>query len=244
MNIIKLNATESTNTFLKELSRHKELDNFTVVVADIQSKGRGQMGASWNSDDGKNLTFSILIKFNDFEIMNQFYLSKVVSLAIYQCLVSVLNVKLAIKWPNDIMAGQSKIAGILIENSVKQSKITQSIVGIGLNVNQEIFENLPYATSINIISNQKYDLDLLLNKIIEEIKGNIELLNTKQFDLIDRLYLEKLFKLNVPAKYKDRHGNQFVGKITGVSKDGKLEVELENKKTFKFNLKEIEFKRL
>ncbi len=244
MNIIKLNATESTNTFLKELCKHKELDNFTVVVTRNQTKGRGQMNAVWSSEVGKNITFSILIKFNDFEIKNQFYLSKVISLAIYECLKPFLNINLTIKWPNDIMAGQSKIAGILIENSVKQSKIIQSVIGVGLNVNQEVFENVSYATSMKLITRRNFDLDFLLNKLVKSFKRNIELLNAKQFDLIDVLYLDKLFKLNVPAMYKDKNGNQFMGKIGGVSTEGKLQIELENGKTFIFNLKEIEYERL
>lgn len=244
MRLVKLNATESTNTFLKELSRREELDNFTVVVTNNQTKGRGQMNAVWNSEEGKNLIFSILIKDVNIEINDQFYISKAISLSIYECMTSILNVNTSIKWPNDILAGESKIAGILIENTVKKSKIKQSVVGVGVNVNQVVFKNLPFATSMKLITKDNFDLDLLLNKIIEAIIRNVELLYTKQFDLLDEFYLEKLYRLNVFSVYKDKLGNQFRGKIIGVAKDGKLQVKLENKKTHKFNLKEIEFVRL
>ncbi len=241
MNIVKVDATNSTNTFLKELCQQNEVENFTVVVTKKQTSGRGQMQSVWQSDKDKNLTFSVLVKFDDLKIDNQFYLSKVISLAVHDVLVEFLPSKIMIKWPNDILADQSKIAGILIENSVKKTKIVQSIIGIGLNVNQEYFKDLPNATSMKIISDKEYDLNALLLKLVETLKYNIDLLNNNKFDLINELYLKNLYKLKTPAMFKDVNGNLFLGNILGVTKEGKLQVALEDEKIKVYNLKEIKF---
>lgn len=244
MNIVKVDATKSTNTFLKELDQQNTVENYTVVITANQTKGRGQMHAVWQSENGKNLTFSVLVRFDDLEIANQFYISKAVSLAINDVLSEFLSSKIMIKWPNDILADESKIAGVLIENSVRKTKIYKSIIGVGLNVNQECFKELPNATSMKLISREEYDLELVLDNLLNSIKKYIELLNKKQFEFIDKLYLKQLFLLNVPAMYKDINSSLFLGKILGVTKNGKLQVELDDDKTQEFNLKEVEFVQL
>lgn len=240
MHIVKVDATESTNTFLKELCQQNHLENFTVVSANEQTKGRGQMHASWQSEKGKNLTFSVLVRFDDLEINQQFYISKVISLAIFEVLYDLLPTKISVKWPNDIMSAHQKICGILIENSVKKTRIVYSIVGIGLNVNQLKFENLPNASSMKLIANTSFDLDYVLQKILKSIKKYTAILDAKDFQLIDSLYLKHLYKFNKPAMYKNRNEN-FMGKIVGVSLHGKLQVELEDKTIKEFDLKEIKF---
>ncbi len=242
MKIIKLDAIGSTNTFLKELCHKNDVENLTVVITDGQTKGRGQMQSVWESEIGKNLIFSILIRFVPLEVENQFYISKVISLAIHEFLASVLDKKIDIKWPNDILAEQKKICGVLIENTVKKAKVHQSIVGIGLNVNQEVFNNLPNATSMKLVSKEDYILDDLLEKLVVSIKKYVSVLNDKNFNLIDKLYLEKLYKLNVPSMFKSTvTDNLFMGKIIGISKQGQLKVELEDEYIRQFNLKEIAF---
>lgn len=242
MKIIKLDAIGSTNTFLKELCHKNEVENFTVVITDNQTNGRGQMQSVWESERGKNLMFSVLIRFSGLRLEQQFYISKAISLAIYDCLQMFLDVKINIKWPNDILAEQSKICGVLIENSVKKATIHQSIVGIGLNVNQEEFINLPNATSMKLISGIDYDLNSLLEQIVSSIKKYISILSNQEFVLIDNLYLERLYKMNVPTMFKNHLTNKiFMGKIVGVSDQGQLKVELEDETISQFNLKEIEF---
>jgi len=242
MKIIKLDAIDSTNTFLKELCQHKSVEDFTVVIAKNQTKGRGQMNAVWKSEAGKNLMFSVLVKFDFLQVQNQFYISKAVSLAVYEVLSTELSSNISIKWPNDIMAGDKKICGILIENSVKKTTIYQSIVGIGLNVNQESYINLPNATSMKMILGNNFDLDMVLEKILLSIKKNIIFLNKGKFDKIDELYLKKLYKINKPTMFKNSMGTIFMGKIIGVSTEGHLKIELENEQVKTFNLKEISFK--
>lgn len=242
MKIIKLNAIESTNTFLKDLCQRNELENFTVVYAENQLKGRGQMNSKWDSEVGKNLTFSVLIKYSSFAVSNQFYISKFISLAIYDVINSIVEVPVAIKWPNDILTERKKVGGILIENSVKRSEIQYSVVGIGINLNQESFDNLPNAISLKMITGQVYDLEFLLKKIVESVKLNYELIVDAKFDSINKRYLKYLYKYLKPSMYKDVvKGNLFLGKIVGVSDDGRLNVELEDEKIKVFNLKEIEF---
>ncbi len=241
MKIVKLDAINSTNTFLKEMIANDDVENFTVVIASEQTNGRGQMNATWQSDKGKNLLFSVLIKFDDFQIHNQFSISKVISLAVYDVLSSLISSPIYIKWPNDIMAENKKICGILIENSVKKANIYQSVVGIGLNVNQQVFNNLPNATSLKLLTAKKYDLDKLLENLIVSIKKYVALLNTQKFNIIDDLYLQQLYKINKPAMFKDDSGTVFMGIIIGVSQQGILRVKMENETVIEYNLKEISF---
>ncbi|MCK5815034.1 MAG: biotin--[acetyl-CoA-carboxylase] ligase [Flavobacteriaceae bacterium] len=241
MKLIKLNATTSTNFYLKELSVSEALENFSVVVAKLQSKGKGQLNSSWQSERGKNLTFSVFVRLSNVGIIDQFYLSKVVSIAVVKVLSEVVNVPVMIKWPNDILAGGLKIAGILIENRVKKAKLSESVIGIGLNVNQAEFQNLPKATSLIRIANLEFDLDSLLEKIVISLKDCIALLEKREFETIDQMYFKHLFRLNNPAMYKDKVGGLFMGKIVNVSKTGKLQMELEDDTQKEFDLKEVEF---
>ncbi len=240
MHIVKVDATESTNTFLKEMCQQNTLENFTVVIAEEQTKGRGQMHTSWQSENGKNLTFSVLVYFGDLKIDRQFYISKIISLSIHKVLSDLLSVNISVKWPNDILSAHQKICGVLIENSVKKTQINYSIIGVGLNVNQLEFENLPNATSMKLISNTSFDLETVLQDLVESMKKYVEILYTKNYQLIDALYIKHLYKFNKPSMFKSG-SRSFMGKIVGVSLQGKLQVELENETIKEFDLKEIEF---
>lgn len=241
MKIIKLDAIDSTNIFLKELCQENDVEDFTIVITDNQTKGRGQMSSVWNSNIDENLTFSMLTRFEKLSIENQFYISKVVSLAIHETLSAILSVKISIKWPNDILSEQRKICGVLIENSVKKTKIKHSIVGIGLNVNQTVFKDLPNATSMKLISSRDFNLDELLDKLTSNIKKYVKILNANDFTQIDNLYLKRLYKMNTPTMFRDAKEMVFMGKIIGVSTEGRLQVELETEEIKEFNLKEIQF---
>lgn len=241
MKLIKLNATASTNSYLRELSKHKDLESFTVVVAKNQTNGRGQINSIWQSEHGKNLIFSIFIRFEDLKIDNQFYLSKVVSVALASVIRTKINAEIQVKWPNDILAGRSKIAGILIESSVKKTKLTETVIGIGLNVLQTKFDNLSNVTSFKILKNKDVNFDQLLKQIVNSLKFHIAFLIQNKFEAIDELYFEYLYNYNIPAMYKDQFGTLFMGKIVGITRPGKLQVELEDETISEFDLKEIEF---
>lgn len=240
MNLIKLDATDSTNVYLKQLSIDSNLENYTVVVSKKQTSGKGQMGAIWKSEDGKNLTFSLLIK-NVIENTAQIFdLNVAVATAILQTLESFNIPELSIKWPNDILSGNKKIAGILIENCFKPDRTIESIVGIGLNVNQTNFENLPKASSLSKIMNQKYDLDLLLEKIVLKIEDNCNFISQKKSQILWHLYHDRLFKKEVEMEFQTELNFKFIGIIQGVSKTGLLEVLVDDKTIKTFLTKEIQ----
>lgn len=236
MNLIKLDATDSTNLFLKELSTVQQLPDFTVVSSHQQSKGRGQMGSSWQSEPGKNLTFSILKFFEGLQPSEQFKITLAVSLAIFDVLYQVNIPEIKVKWPNDIMSGNKKICGILIENIIKGATIEKTIVGIGLNVNQTYFEGLDQASSMKIQTGTTFDMEKLFTMLVDRLK--IGLTNIEGYDLHDT-YEERLFRRNVPTTFIDATQNSFIGSIQGVESTGRLKVKMDNGKLKKFNFKEI-----
>lgn len=240
MKIIRLNTVKSTNTYLKNIDLTNEGDNYTVVVAKEQTAGRGQMKSKWISEAGKNLTFSVLCRFNDLKVENQKYLNYAISLGVYDVLKELKLSKLSIKWPNDILSGKKKVCGILIENNLKGSYIKSSVIGVGLNVNQEKFNNdLVMASSLKNILKKDFDLESLLQSILERIKQNIDLLNSEKFDFLNEKYLKVLYKKGIPNMFKNKKGVLFMGKIIGVSKEGKLQVELTDETIKEFGIKEI-----
>ena len=242
MKIVKLDAISSTNAFLKDMVRTSPVENYTVVVAENQTKGKGQFDNIWISDKGKNLTFSILCNFLKLEIRHSFYLNCAVSLAIHMVLNNYIKEKLKIKWPNDILSSDKKLCGILIENTVSNGKIVNAVIGIGLNVNQESFpETLSNAASLKMLTGLTYDKSVILDELIAAIQVQMALIQTEKFSMLKSNYEQALYRNGQPAMFKnDRFGN-FLGKILGITYQGQLVVELENERLEKFDLKEIEF---
>jgi BirA family biotin operon repressor/biotin-[acetyl-CoA-carboxylase] ligase len=239
MKLIKLDAIDSTNEFLKGLSNNQLVENFTVVTAESQTKGKGQMGSVWVSEPSKNLIMSVLIKDFLLDICSVFDLNIVASVSIIQALESFNIPELSIKWPNDIMSYNKKIGGILIENSIKSNGAINSIVGLGLNVNQINFEYLPKATSLAVICNTSFDKEEILLKIIEKLEQNIQSWHQNK-DLMWTDYTEKLFKKGIPMPFSDENQQNFMGIIQGVSSIGKLQILLENDAVPEFDIKEIQ----
>jgi BirA family biotin operon repressor/biotin-[acetyl-CoA-carboxylase] ligase len=239
MKLIKLDAIDSTNDFLKTLSSHEELDNFTVVTAENQTKGKGQMGSKWVSESGKNLIMSVLVK--DFLYDNEqvFNISIIVSLAVIKTLKELDIPDLSIKWPNDIMSYNKKIGGILIENTIKSDGRIVSVVGLGLNVNQINFELLPNASSMAVISGKSFDKNILPELIVGKIQQKIESWQTKSTDFWKKYY-NTLFRKGVPMPFKNLQNQNFMGIIQGVSSVGKLQVLLEDDSVSEFDIKEIQ----
>ena len=240
MKLIKLDAIDSTNDFLKRLSGEQALENYTVVTAEKQTRGKGQMGAKWDSETGKNLMFSVLINNRLATISEIFDLNVAVALAVLTTL-EINNIpNLSIKWPNDIMSDNKKVAGILIENSIKNNGEISSIIGVGLNVNQLNFDELPKASSLAVIMKKEFDKNVILNQFIDCLKLNCDLLNNKlAFQLWDN-YNNKLFKKGIPMPFSLPDETQFMGIIQGVNSLGKLEVKLENDFIETFGIKEIQ----
>lgn len=239
MKLIKLDAIDSTNDFLKALVAQDELNNFTVVTAENQTKGKGQMGARWVSESGKNLIMSVLVK--DFLQDNEqmFNMNIVVSLAVIETLKTFDIPDLSIKWPNDIMSYNKKIGGILIENTIKSDGRIVSVVGLGVNINQTNFEHLPNASSLAVISGNSFDKDLFPELIVGKIQQIIASWERNSTDFWDK-YFNSLFKKGVPVPFKNTKNQNFMGIIQGVSSIGKLQVLLENDLVSEFDIKEIQ----
>ena len=216
------------------------LENYTVVTTNEQIKGRGQQGSSWESEPFKNLMFSVFVSFKQLSILEKKYLNFAISLAVFDTLLEENIPAISIKWPNDILSGNKKVGGILIENTLKGSLIASSIIGIGLNVNQINFPAvLNKASSLQLVTHQNYNLELLLSRIILKLEEKVTLLNARDFKILEAAYLKVLYKKNIPTMFKDSKDVLFMGIIRGISKDGKLQVELEDASLGEFGIKEI-----
>ena len=241
MKIIKLDASNSTNTFTRELAKKSEIEDYTIVTTNQQTSGRGQQGNVWESDPFKNLTFSVFTSLKRLKIKNQAYLSFAVSLAVYDSLKSLGIPNLSVKWPNDIMSGKKKICGILIENTLLQKRIKNSVVGIGLNVNQETFSDKhPNASSLKIIMKKDFSLEPIMHSMVENIKYRILSIEEGAFNKTHKDYLAILYRKDVESIFNRKNNDSlFTGTITGVSKEGGLQIRIEDKTTVTCRLKEV-----
>lgn len=239
MRIIKLNAIDSTNSFLRQLSAEESVEDFTVVVTEHQTNGRGQMGTQWESQNAKNLMFSVFKDVSSLDVASHFYLSMAVSLAVSEALKSFQISTIKIKWPNDILSEQQKICGILIENVIKQNELQSSIIGIGINVNQIVFNDLPNASSMQLISGKHFNRDQVLYEVLEQLKYYFSILDSKRYDVLKHTYEANLFRKDKPSTFKDKKGNLFSGYIKGVSDSGHLNVLIEDAIVKSFDLKEV-----
>lgn len=239
MHYIKVLATDSTNKELKRrLTKNPRISN-TSLLAQKQIEGRGQQGANWKTENFKNLTFSILINNLTINAIENFKLNALVSLSIRKYLQQETgHDNFMIKWPNDILADQKKLCGILIENTIKSHQITQSIIGIGINVNQTDFEGLPKATSLKNLTGKTYDITTLWEGLSELIEQEIQHHQDTPLPEIIRQYEARLFMINRSAYFQLPSGETVSGTIRGVSKIGKLLLETDAE-IKEFQLKEI-----
>ena len=257
-----LHEIESTNTYANDLLKNVNPPEGTIVYTDNQTKGRGQRGSAWHSEIAQNITISVVLKPSFLSLNTHFYLSKITALALYDVLAELLpnsQYDIKIKWPNDILVNEKKIAGVLIENTIQQQGLQHSIIGIGFNVNQANFNDLNNtATSLKIeqlrcfdtLSNQStqsplnndFDRKIVLEKICQQLEKWYLKLKANNTELIDFTYKKQLFKLNEPAQFiNTKTQTLFNGTITNVTKEGCLEIALENKELTYFELKEVKF---
>jgi BirA family transcriptional regulator, biotin operon repressor / biotin---[acetyl-CoA-carboxylase] ligase len=239
MNIIKLSAINSTNDYLKELLATRYVENFTVITTENQTGGRGQMGTVWAVEAGKNLTFSLLVKDLLPTVNNIFSLNAGVAVAIAKALVSTGILGITIKWPNDILAGNKKLGGILIENSIKSDGEIFSVIGIGINVNQQNFEGLPKATSLSLAVGRQLDKDAIMITILEEIKRAVSRLANKDEKGVWDDYHALLYKKSIPMPF-EKDGKTFMGIIESVTRNGVLRVRLEDESVAEYGIKEVQ----
>jgi BirA family transcriptional regulator, biotin operon repressor / biotin---[acetyl-CoA-carboxylase] ligase len=241
-NYITIKDVDSTNNYLKELaSNSKPVMEGTVIMAENQYAGRGQHQNGWYAEPGKNLTFSLLLKPGFISIADQFDLTRATSLGVFDALEPLLGDKLKIKWPNDIYYGDYKLGGMLIENMIQGGQIKHSIIGIGLNINQENFpEHLPNAISLKQILHQDYALAALLSEICRHIEAWYLNLKAGKISFVRNSYLTRLYWLNEQKGFK-AGGRFFEGTIKEVMFNGLLVIEDTKGHVSEFSLKEIEF---
>ena len=239
--IYRIAQTYSTNNYAATQLLTNSPPDGSVIITDSQIDGRGQGVAKWESESGRNLTFSIVLYPDFLEVSNQFELSKVISLGVVDFL-SAFTPDVSIKWPNDIYIGNGKVAGILIENSIRINKISSSIIGIGLNINQQLFKgDAPNPVSLGQITQKSYDLDELFSQLCEKIDFRYRQLAAKEILKIDTDYAAILYRRDLWAHYSDENGD-FEGRILGVDQIGRLQIETRLGKINRYHFKEVTFK--
>lgn len=234
--IINLDEVTSTNSYAQKLAVETNLIEGLVVLAKNQTAGKGQRGNTWQVEPGKNLTFSLLLTPN-IAVNEQFMLSKAIALGLFDFLTALNLKSVAIKWPNDILVNNKKIAGILIENTLKANKISTSIVGVGLNVNQQAFSSNLNATSLQNELNINFDIETLFNDLLICLEKRYLMLRALQYQKINTDYLANLLGYNTELNYKVGE-NPCKGIIRGVNPLGLLQLEI-NGKIIEFDLKEV-----
>lgn len=238
--IINLKTTASTNAYVKRLLFTSDLPEGAVVVTHEQSAGKGQGTNTWESEPGKNLTFSLLLKPTFLAADKMFLVSKAVSLGMVEFLNS-FGKKFTIKWPNDIYFNDKKIAGILIENQLLGNYFGYSIIGIGLNVNQQKFlSDAPNPMSMQQIFKVEFDLDKTLHQLLENIDVWFQRLKTGNFKLINDTYHSMLYRNSGFHKFKTSQ-TVFEARIKNVKDDGQMMLQKTSGKTLAFYFKEVEF---
>ncbi|HBS88682.1 MAG: biotin--[acetyl-CoA-carboxylase] ligase [Bacteroidetes bacterium GWF2_38_335] len=237
--IYRPEQTNSTNSFASNLiNEGKEKTEF-VVITKRQDKGKGQNTNKWESEPDKNLTFSLAIFPEQFPPQKQFLISKAVSLSILEVLINEI-MGVSIKWPNDIYIGDKKVAGILIENTIKGSVLSHSIIGIGLNVNQEIFiSDAPNPVSLRMLTGKNYDTEVLFKLIMEKIEKRFTEIFNGSFINTDIEYEKSMYLIGKESRFLE-NGIEFSGVIEGVNDYGQLKINT-GKLIRVFNFNEIKF---
>lgn len=239
--IIRLDEVESTNLHLKKIAREVHPAEGSLVIADYQTAGRGQMGTSWFSSKGENLLFSLLIYPQHVVAAEQFIISRIAALAVKNTLDQFAN-DIRIKWPNDIYWQDKKICGMLIENDVQGQQIENSVIGFGINVNEQSFpSDLPNPISLRQITGMVHDREYLLDTFMREFfllyrdfeQGNIE--------GIEDEYMFDLYRVNDYYWYEDANG-KFQAMIEDVLPSGHLLLRtLDSGEVRKYAFKEVTF---
>jgi BirA family biotin operon repressor/biotin-[acetyl-CoA-carboxylase] ligase len=235
---VYLEETTSTNDALKLMFSIENLPEGAVVYTDFQTNGRGQQNNSWESQPAENLLMSVLLQPHFLFADEQVWLNIVISLALRDIAEDFAKTTAYIKWPNDIYIGDKKVAGILIENVLQGNRLRFSIVGVGLNLNQQVFET-PKAASLTYFSGAWIDPKVLRLSLNEKITHYYSLLKGKKNSQLWDLYHQHLLGKGKEAQFKLQE-NLVVATIMGIDKKGRLHLLLEDE-IRSFAHKEIEF---
>ncbi|MGJ8661426.1 MAG: biotin--[acetyl-CoA-carboxylase] ligase [Bacteroidota bacterium] len=235
---IHLSSVDSTNNYAANMLKAGLLNHGTVILADEQTNGRGQRGSVWQSEPGMNLQMSLVLTFENVNSEAQRFINSLVSIS----MVSLLNnrgIEAKIKWPNDILVNNKKIAGILIENQLSKQNINSSIIGIGLNVNQLDFKDL-FATSLKNEIGSFTPISEVLDSLLLQLNLYYEMFAKNNFSELEKNYFKHLWGFQELKKFSDKNGD-FSGTITGISDNGLLIIETEEGQR-EYDIKEIKVK--
>jgi BirA family transcriptional regulator, biotin operon repressor / biotin---[acetyl-CoA-carboxylase] ligase len=240
-NIIFLPEIDSTNSYAINLLKNVKLPEGTVVHAAKQTQGKGQRGSVWKSEAASNLTASIILKPLFLNLKNQFYLYQITALACYDTMAELLNISqidIKIKWPNDILINRRKIAGILIENNVLKNQFNWCVVGIGININQHLFDNKFKATSLKLLGGNDVSVESVLKSVCRHLEKYYLALKSNKLEWIKDAYLQHLFGLNNWLDF-EIHKTIKTCMVKGISDDGLLLLEDKQGKLIKVDVKEV-----
>jgi len=239
-NIIVLDSVDSTNNYAMAMVQKGVKNEIRPVFARNQTEGKGRRGKQWESQKGLNIMLSVPVEMNWLKVSDQFQLSVAVALGCYDLFSKYILANLFIKWPNDIYISDSKAGGILIENIIKGTLWQWSIIGIGLNINQIVFDHVSTkATSLKLVTGENFHVLKLTEELILLILKRIEELKLNKFEKMLEEYNQHLFGRNKTVKLQ-KENVLYETKITAVSSSGKLITKDSIERTFNFD--EVEFK--
>lgn len=227
----------STNEIALRRLASGDAEEGMVISTDYQTAGRGQWGSQWVSQSSENLLLSVILRPVFLEVTQQFQLTKMASLGVSRTVQS-FGLPAQIKWPNDIMVEGKKIAGILIQNIIQAGKIEATVMGIGLNVNQSEFPQIPNATSMWLENGEKLDLATIRSRLFTSLDKYYLLLKSVKNDM-DEEYQSQLYRLGERSRFLIADHSDYYGKIVGVSKEGKLLIADDSGHIKTFEMKEI-----
>lgn len=229
--------TSSTN----DLAREDRFSHNDLIIADIQTEGRGQRGNVWKSEPAENLTFSLVTQPSFIPAGSQFTLSQAISLAVADTL-SDYGIRASVKWPNDIYTGDKKVAGILIENDIMGSHISRSVAGIGLNVNQNTFDSsLPNPVSMRQAAGKHLDRADVLERFCHAFSIRYGQLESGNTGIIEQDYLDALYLRDIPHLFTLADSTRLEGTIRGIGGGGELMIETTEGEIRSFLFKEVSF---
>lgn len=252
MKIIKLSETDSTNRYLLDEASAFASEDITVAIADYQSAGRGMGSNTWESETGKNLLFSILVHPVWVPVNTQYLLSMTEALALRDAIADIIAssgldaVDVTIKWPNDIYWKNKKISGTRIDGNIKGGKLTDLIIGTGINVNQrEFHSDAPNPVSLWQITGKEYDRDEILSNILEYFKCYLEKArdewdSMQKCDYIMKKYHRHLYRRNGIYRYEDKDG-EFDAELVSVHPNGIMTLRKTDGSLSKYEFKEVKF---
>ncbi|HEX4888696.1 MAG TPA: biotin--[acetyl-CoA-carboxylase] ligase [Luteibaculaceae bacterium] len=238
--IVRLDAIDSTNNYAANLLNTPFGAEGTVIMAYDQFAGKGQRGSIWLSKPGENLTFSLILRPTFLTADDQYYLSKWAALAVAEALTHLTGIEVHIKWPNDLYCGVQKLGGMLIEATLQGNALNHAIVGVGININQMDFDASLSATSLSLLTGQRWDMEVVLEALLQSLNARYIWVLQRKWKEIDQGYLSRLLDWKGVRRFESRDG-VFQAKVLGVNKNGLLQLEQAGGEIREYDLKEVKW---